>query len=70
MGGNILANALGEEGEESILEAACILVAPHRLYEVAGNLLTALNGFYDKAFGKYMIDSVLEHLYIYDDYFK
>jgi len=50
MGGNILANALGELGEDSILDAACILVAPHKLYEVAPNLITAFNGFYDKSF--------------------
>ena len=51
MGGNMLANALGEEGENSILEAACIIVAPIKLWETISNIETTLNGFYDKQFG-------------------
>ena len=46
MGGNLLANVMGAEGENSVVTAACIVEAPIKLNEVAENL--AKKPMYDK----------------------
>ena len=50
----MLANALGAEGVNSVLEAACMIAAPIKLWEAVSNIETTLNGFYDKQFALYM----------------
>ena len=44
----MLANALGSDGANSVLEAACMIASPIKLWESVNNISTTLNGFYDK----------------------
>ena len=48
MGGNLLANALGVDGMNSIVTASCIIEAPIKLREVTENLSHSLDGIYDR----------------------
>jgi len=40
MGGNLLANVMGTLGDDSVIDAACVIEAPIKLDEVAKNLST------------------------------
>ena len=56
MGALILANLMGHEGEESFIEAACVVQAPIKQWESSEQLRKALFGVYDRALGKSLIE--------------
>jgi predicted alpha/beta-fold hydrolase len=54
MGAIILANLMGHEGENSFIDAACIMQAPIKQWESAEQLKTACFGAYDRTLGHYL----------------
>jgi predicted alpha/beta-fold hydrolase len=51
LGANRMTNLLGELGETDLIDAACILSGPHKLWIATEASKTACDGFYDKALG-------------------
>jgi len=47
MGANILANLLGYEGEDCVLDAACTISGPIKMFEAGKTIGTSLGGIYD-----------------------
>lgn len=61
MGANLLANAIGDDGESCKLTAAVCMQAPMKSWVVADNLPKILNGAYDRALAQSMTNVVLKH---------
>ena len=61
MGGNLLANLLGYEGEKSVLDAACVLCAPMKQWKCIKDIKESLGGFYDRGMGKRWKQLIMEH---------
>lgn len=58
MGGNILANLIGSEKENCIIDAAVVVQAPMKMWIVGEKIKTTANGIYDKGVGKSMIELI------------
>jgi predicted alpha/beta-fold hydrolase len=70
MGGNILANVLGYEGENSFIKAACVVQAPVKQWECQYSIENSLFGLYNLALGKNIFDIYLENEPVLKTYVK
>ena len=70
LGGNLLANVLGKEGDSSVLDAAVIIEAPIKLYECAEYIRNEHDGFYDRALTGNLKEVILRHEPIFKEYFE
>lgn len=52
IGSNILANMLGEQGDESFITAAVCVHSAIKYWEMQKPLKESLNGLYDRVMGK------------------
>lgn len=51
MGANMLVHILGNEGENTFIDAACCVQAPMKLFEMMKTIRVVNDGFYDRALG-------------------
>lgn len=56
MGANILANALGEEGDNCFFDAACVVQAPMKLWLNCDPIRNNCFGFYNHYLGQCLVD--------------
>ena len=69
MGGNILANLAGIEGNNCFLEAICCVCTPMKIIESGKHIESTNNGFYNKVLGKNLNKLILTHEPILRDHF-
>lgn len=55
MGANLLANLLGHEGDNSFIEAACVVQAPINMPETGKNMETSFFGIYNRVLGNKVV---------------
>ena len=70
MGGNLLANYIGNQGDKCFLTGAFFLSAPMILGEVFNHIVTYKDGFYDKIFLNSIRSFFLDNKDILYDSFK
>jgi predicted alpha/beta-fold hydrolase len=70
MGANILANLIGNEGDDCMLEAACIVQAPIKMWECERQLREELFGQYDVRLGQRVSEIALSHENVLQEHFK
>ena len=70
LGANRMTNLLGELGETDLIDAACILSGPHKLWIATEASKTACDGFYDKALGANVAALYMKHEHILGPKYK
>ena len=58
MGANLLANLLGTEKENSVIDAAVCIQAPMKMWIVGEKIKTVANGLYEQSLGKSLINLI------------
>lgn len=66
LGGNIIGNYIGEEGDKCFVTAACLVQPPYRLWLCRTKMETSLLGAYNYFIGKVIMQKLQPHM----DYLK
>mmetsp|Transcript_12618 Transcript_12618/g.19630 ORF Transcript_12618/g.19630 Transcript_12618/m.19630 type:complete len:136 (+) Transcript_12618:625-1032(+) len=61
LGAGILGNVLGNQGEDSFLEAACVVQAPIKKWECVPTIQKACCGLFNYAMGRSLNQLLLKH---------
>ena len=70
MGANILANLVGHQGDDCFLEAACLVQAPMKMWEIETFIQNSACGLYNSHLGKNLNSVITRHQSVLNDHFK
>uniref|UniRef100_A0A7S3IXJ0 AB hydrolase-1 domain-containing protein n=1 Tax=Strombidium inclinatum TaxID=197538 RepID=A0A7S3IXJ0_9SPIT len=70
LGGTLLANALGDYADEHLLDAACVVNTPLKVWEMTDFLKTSMNGAYNLHMSRGMSKLVESNFPLLDAHFK
>ena len=69
MGGIILSNLIGYQGDQCFIDAACILSSPIKMWETQEAIKKSLYGLYDKVLGSNLNNVIIKHEPILGKYY-